>query len=420
MAGTKITEKLEFLTDIITSYDGSEQRIKLRQSPRKFYSFDYDAMNEQQAQWLKGVPRIRQSDTYYVPMWHQEMRLSEDCQNSLANTLPIDNIYMNHMEGVEWIEVFKRDDPEQDGFQTDSGVLTSNRIYRVIGFTYGYIIIQGHLDETFLQANTWIYPLRKCSIQPIEKLNYVFARGSSVTFNFEDLLFESTLTLPSVYKDYDYDIEQFNRFNLPTTFNDKEVFLYSPQWENDSDYMLKVEKNTVKLDSESGIFLYDLKNASSYDINTLPLMLRNLKMVDNLKRFFINHAGRYKSFYAPTWVTDFELCSNIVAGRNYILTTYTAYYKYWTTNTRKKYIVVFTKSWNSYIFKIDSFTYVVENGVKKGKVILDNTINLSILLSNIWMVSFFNLVRFDSDDLTLNYETTEVAHTDVVLREVDK
>ena len=31
MSEQKITEKLSYLTDIITSYDGHEQRIKLRQ-----------------------------------------------------------------------------------------------------------------------------------------------------------------------------------------------------------------------------------------------------------------------------------------------------------------------------------------------------------------------------------------------------
>lgn len=420
MAGNNITERLEFLTDIITSYDGSEQRLRLREFPRRFYSYDYIAMSEADAQWLKGVTRIRQSDTYYIPMWHQEIRLSSDCLNKNSKQLPIDDIYMNHLENIEWIEIFKRDDVEQDGFFTDLGVLSSNSVFKIKEITYGYITLTKEIGEILLKDNTWIYPLRKCSLQPANQLDYMFSRGASVTLNFEDVLLDSSLVLPSVYNEYDYDIDQFNRFKLPLTYNNKEVFLYSPRWEDDQDYYLKVEKNSEKLDNSTGGFLYDLKNASSYDIHTLPLVLRNLKMVDNLKRFFINQGGRYKSFYAPSWVTDFELYDDIVAGRNYFLTNYTAFYKYYTTNSRKKHIVVFTKDWKSYIFEIENYTYEKIGGVKKGKVILKGTIDTTIYLRNIWMVSFFNLVRFDSDELTLNFETTEIATTEIVLREVDK
>ena len=47
----KVTEKYEFLTDIITSYDGTEQRLKLRQYPRHYLTYDYSAMDLYQAQY---------------------------------------------------------------------------------------------------------------------------------------------------------------------------------------------------------------------------------------------------------------------------------------------------------------------------------------------------------------------------------
>lgn len=424
MAGTKITEKLEFLTDIITSYDGKEQRMKLRQQPRKFYSYDYDAMKDGEAQWLRTVPRIRQSDTYYVPMWHQEARLSSDCLNVNSRMLEIDENYMYHFEGVEWIEIFKRDDPDQSGFLSESGVLTSNLVFQVREYSTGIIRLHKKVGEKLLKANTWIYPLRKCSLQPISQLNYVFSKGANVTLNFEDILYDSFLEIPSKYKEYDYDIDQFNRFHLPTgappEIAYKEVFLFSPHWEDDSDYYFKVEKNTEKLDNSTGVFLYDIKNTMSYDIHTLPLILRNVKMIDNLKRFFINHAGRYKSFWAPTWTNDFEICRDIKQGTNYFLTTFTSYYKYWTTNKRRKAVCVFTKSWKSYFGVIENYVYVIEDGVKMGKIIFNGTSDITIPVRDIWMTSYVNLVRFDSDELILNYETTEVAHTDIVLREVDE
>ena len=45
MAGNSITEKYEYKTLILTSYDGHEQRIKNRQYPRHFVTYDYPAMD---------------------------------------------------------------------------------------------------------------------------------------------------------------------------------------------------------------------------------------------------------------------------------------------------------------------------------------------------------------------------------------
>ena len=78
MSGANITEKYEYKTDIITSYDGHEQRIKTRQEPRRFLSYDYDAMSCYEAQWLRGLGRMRQTDTYYVPMWQSPVYLVDE------------------------------------------------------------------------------------------------------------------------------------------------------------------------------------------------------------------------------------------------------------------------------------------------------------------------------------------------------
>ena len=78
MADTQITEKYEFLTNIITSYSGAEQRISLRDIPRRYISYDYAAMNKFEAQWLRALLRMKQTNTMYIPMWHRQLYLSEE------------------------------------------------------------------------------------------------------------------------------------------------------------------------------------------------------------------------------------------------------------------------------------------------------------------------------------------------------
>ena len=84
MADTQITEKLSFQTDIIQSYSGKEQRIKVRQYPRKFYTYNYDAMDKFQAEWVRAILRIGQNEIYYIPMWQDVIHLTEDYYNGSA------------------------------------------------------------------------------------------------------------------------------------------------------------------------------------------------------------------------------------------------------------------------------------------------------------------------------------------------
>ena len=123
MAETNITERFEFLTDIITSYDGKEQRIRLREHPRHFVSYDYDAMNSSEAQWLKAQLRMRSTDIYYIPMWHNISYLSEDFKT--GKSLYIEKEYMYNFRHCDAIEIFFRD-----------GVFSSPNIQKVV-FGYG-------------------------------------------------------------------------------------------------------------------------------------------------------------------------------------------------------------------------------------------------------------------------------------------
>ena len=60
------------------------------------------------------------------------------------------------------------------------------------------------------------------------------------------------------------------------------------------------------------------------------------------------------------------------------------------------------------------------NTERYGKLILQEPIKKSLQLENILMCSYFNLVRFDDDTLTLDYETNIIARTTLLMKEVDK
>lgn len=414
-AQMKITEKYEYLTDIITSYDGTEQRLKLRQYPRHYLTYDYSAMDLYQAQYLRGIVRMRQTDMWYVPMWHTPIYLKENFVAG-GSALKIDPKFLYCFDECEYLTIHIVDDAPDS-----LGKNITRAIYR---YTETEIEIKGKISKKLLKENTFIYPLRRCILQPTVGLEYVYSNGTEVALTFEDLNVKSKIHLPySVRYDYEKIDGQYNRWNLPEKYNDLEVFFIEPKWKEDDDNQLKVDKNTYRMDNETGIFIYDLKNNHSYDTHSYNMIFETRPKINNLIKFFKRMYGRYKTFYMPTWANDFEITRDIVAGQNSIYTDFKRLYKFYLGNGTKKCIVIFTKDWKSYIYPIMAYSYeTFTDGslpVRYGKLILQEPLKQSLKVSEILMCSYFNLVRFDDDALTIDYESNIVARVNISVKEVD-
>lgn len=410
MAETRITESFEFKTDVITAYDGSEQRIKTRQIPRHSLSFDYDAMNLFQAQWLRGISRIPQSDLWYVPLWCRPGYLREDFIIH-GKSLYINTDYTYNFEGCEWIEIFVKDDCLQSG---------TNLVRRVDHFSDGIITLRKKIDRPLLVKNTWIFPLFKFSVKPSTSMNYVYSNGTAVTLGFEDLLLEPSIHVPYKYiNEYDINIEKFNQWNMPSDIDGVEVLLNSPQWLEDGSVKLQIDRNINRLDAETGVFIYDMKNYSTYDVHSMDIYLCGIKKINNMIKFFNRRGGKYQSFYCPTYANDFELIFDVLPTSNTLYTKYTHLYKFYANNSRKKKLIVFTKDWHSYIYDIMAYSHEVIGGTDYGKLILSQPVGTILTKDNVLMISYFNRVRFDNDTLVLNYESNVIANTTLVMREVD-
>lgn len=413
MSGSNITEKYEYKTDIITSYDGHEQRIKTRQEPRRFFSYSYDAMNMYQAQWLRGLGRIRQSDAYYIPMWQAPIYLAQPHYGGKA--LYVQKEYLYNLKDCQYIELFVTDDVNRGGINLVNQIVDIQETESDIWLLGLKLPIKRHLNP----KNTWIFPLRNCSIQPSSSLSYMFSNGTSMTHNFEDLLQKPVnLVLPSkIVADADYKGK--NRWNLPKYIDSKEVLQIEPTWADDESVKLSMDKNVSRLDNETGIFVYDLKNVKSYDIHTYQYTLLNQEMIHNMIRFFRRISGMWKSFYYPTWVNDLQVVEDITANDNYIIVGWNKISQYYVNNRRSKKIVIFTKDWKSYIFDVITYSDIKIGDNTYGKVVLSKSTAIDLNKENILMVSYLNLVRLDHDDLQLNYETNVVANTTLTMKEVD-
>ena len=419
MSDTKITETYEFNTNILTSYSGREQRIKTRQYPRHMFSYDYDGMDIYQAQYIRALLRRKQNQTQYIPYWPNVTRLVEDIVGGWMVRIPKESLF--NFYNCYSRELFAQDDVTSK----DANVVRKVRGYRIDNATDTAVIeLTTPLHAKYKAKATFVFPLIKTVTQPSSEAQYMFARGTHTTLNFECVDTVSKTKLPPSVLPINYDIKEFHYFDIPKEFNDRPVFLFTPSWVEDESVQLKIDKNVTKLDNKTGVFQYDVKSNKCYDTNIWDINLLNKEMIYNMIKFFISVGGMYKAFYLPTWVNDVETYDGFLAGRNFICTELSAMAEYYSSITRNKYIIVLTKDFKSYIFKIMGYakdTIAFNDGSKKlmGKILLSETIGTQIPLDNLLMVSYLNLVRLDSDELKLDYESDCVATTTLSFKEVD-
>ncbi len=90
-----ILETLEWKTSILKAFNGTEQRIKSRQSPRQFFKlqlfFDTDKKNSQ----YEAMLFARQKETWLVPVWSEFVEHSTDI-NMFDTTISVDTTFADY------------------------------------------------------------------------------------------------------------------------------------------------------------------------------------------------------------------------------------------------------------------------------------------------------------------------------------
>lgn len=404
MAETKISETLEFLTQIHTSWNNTEQRMALRKYPRRYVSYEYIGVESWQSQYLRGLLYSRQTEQIEIPLWHTGFALTD--QPYIGQTeirLTPDNLWA--YRGCRGVIFWHNDKKGGDRYP----------LQLLLGD--GTLKLNEQLDTVYPKLSTTVHPVAYAILQQEDKYNLYTSAHMSMQLNLELMTNEILVPIPvSLDEFHDEPWQTMNPWQtaLPALHMGVELYPVAPAWTGD--IAATFARNANKLDNQTGMIRYDLKSPDTSETKQIEYICTSRSEINNLQRFFCRCKGRCKSFYAPTWLADMVLAADAPAGQNYLLVDFPLFWKYYGGLARRKNVVVFLNNYTTRILSIGGFT--TNDTGELGKVLLDSPLQAPLKRNDVAMISFLCRYRHDSDTMTTNYETVEIASTAFTFAEV--
>lgn len=142
-----IKEGLEFKTDIIESFNGSEHRIRGRRLPRQQFEYKYILKDDQARSWALNAAAGHHGRGFAVPVFSMMRRLTADISAGVT-VVPVDTTNADFREPTTWTSeliVLWRDWDDFEVLQTSTGGVAASNI------TVDRPTIGAHLaSETFV------------------------------------------------------------------------------------------------------------------------------------------------------------------------------------------------------------------------------------------------------------------------------
>ena len=363
------TEYLEFATDILPVVSGGEQRISYRKSPRQ--KFEVELL-------LDGDDRRRfqlmifdwYSNNWAVPLWYDRLYLTTTVSAG-ATTVTVGT--------------------------------TSNTDFRVGGLAvlyksatvYDVLVVQAITSTqiTFTSAaqnsyavNDLVMPVRICVIdtQDSSGARYPITLEQ---FKLRFVCVENEIGAPAG------STSGWNTYNSKVLLDDPNVMFSNPLGET-------FQSPLVILDNGSGN-RYQTSNFAvskrGYSIGFSPKTRADFWKV---RQLFYALRGRQKSFYAPTVITDLTVTGTLSSGSNQMQIQNIGYFRFGKQQQPKAtFKITFTDGTSL----VRTITASAEIDANNEALTLDTTWPSTKLANQVADVQFYELLRFDNDEIEIRH-----------------
>lgn len=388
--GDGVIERLEWLTDVMTSETGNEMRRSLRAEPRRTLEAAFLRQADRRStldSFLTGVGQNR----FLCPVWQEQYRPEPGIvAGSSTVQFPAGTLRDREFAANDLVIVMNKGPDQYDVLE----VLSVNHTTDVLTWKVA-------------PARDWPYgsriiPLRICRIRDQ-------ATMSNPTDNVGRMSLRVTMDLPEQYIEPDW-------------LNEGRVFPFRPNRATDID--LSYERITYTLDNETSVpSLVDL-GGRAFIGNQMELQLRGRAQIADFRAWIGAARGRARRFYLPNFQQD-VIPTEDLSG-NQITTAPMGFYDYMKTPQQARiYICVVLHDGTLIYRRVVSITatgvLLPPHRVTSEVFILDQPFDAPIPLENIRRIQWVVPTRFNQDafEILHHVDDAKVITVNVTTRSTD-
>lgn len=363
-------EKLTWVSDVLTSQSGEEQRIAINEYPDTQISMTVH-QHKDKLHNLASLLWGWQHRIYSLPLWHLHTNLSQ------ASSLGTQTLMCN---------------TQYTGLQVG-----------------GVAIIWAEYDHFETVEVAEIQPDRILTVRPTTR---VWPRGAllaacrsarlpqevSQSWTHADLA-EIPLTFVLT------EVEQGVAGEMGGSYRGDPLLMIPPNWVSELD-----ERHVRNID----IFESDLKARFTVLNNELPYVVRSHAWFLNSKekiaayrRWLISRRGRVVPFWMPSWKNDMVMAQALEAGSRQLVIQNINYRSFYTNRIGRQDIIMFLRNGQRIMQRISSAT---EGPIPGTEIlVLEQEFENALAPSMVTMISFLGLHRLDSDEVEIDWRSDKLA-----------
>jgi hypothetical protein len=361
-----IIETLEWKTSVLKAYDGSEQRIKIRQSPRQHFKYEILLETNKLNSWWDSQIHNWQKSKWLIPIWPELEEHSVNI-NHHDTTIAVNTAYSDFRDNSKAIIWKSRTEYEVVVIDT----VQDNQL------NLGYSVL-----NTFI-GTKYIIPIRE---------SYVTASSDKQRFNSE----VSRINL--VFKIYDNtNLTGFVPVSNYDGFPVLEIpsFMNMTHGENSSPDMMV-------LDYETGIFKIANHTDFNYVTQQHKFINEGKAACWNFKKSLYSLNGKQKTVLIPTFRSDLTLSSDVYGSDNTIDIENIQLEDNMGLNNLRTYIGFYFPNTGQLIIR--KITAITEIDASIEQITLDAAPqNQTIATNNNCRVCYVDKCRLNSDSLEIRW-----------------
>ena len=362
-------ERLEWATDVMTAYDGTEQRIQLRGSPRRTFEFSFSASGQQRRR-LDAAIYDWGARVWAVPVWPDGERLSTT-RTAGSLTIPVTTANRDYHAGG--LVMLLNEDGGYEVTEIDTISSTTLTLLRP-------------LNNTWLAGSCMVYPVRSARLPQ----SHGFSRFTG-DFAYGRVRMDAV------------DINEWPTAN-ETLYRSYPPLTEKPNWTRDID--LTFERKLATLDFGTGERVVVDESDEPNIVSDFGWFLESRPRIAAFRSWLYSRAGKFRAFWVPSWIDDITVVSIIGAQASSIEVEHFNYTRHLVGSLHRKDIRIELKSGAVFYRRI---TGSEEVSATVERLSIDSALGQQVLPSDVALVSFMTLSRLDSDGVEINYFTGDSA-----------